>query len=510
LLAGLDARIAAVGAEIKAAEYDGDLHLRLTKCLPLLKQIEDAAAREAKLTAEIEKQRHDVEKLRAEVDAAKVLSEKTRIAVAAKHDEYEAARHTNAAVLLRQGLAKGDACPVCGQHVGALPEGKHLALDKIKAAHDKAKSDEAAAATKLATAEKRFVGEERDLQALHKQSVDLQDRRAAIIADLAKVSDEPGLTAATVEKRIATLEKAKTQRATLEVKQQALADERRAEEKRIGEARTGVARLQAEAKTHETEAARAAKDAADTTAALREAAERMAWDDVAAALDTGRDVAQLLHGKRAAAQSEETRVNQEIGAAGKQIEQIAADIEKAKALREQEKTCREEASLARDLASLLRTDSFPTFLRQRAMTVLARAGSKQLREISGGRYDLIADGQDFAVEDLWSASTPRPVRTLSGGETFLASLALALALAEHLPSLAGSGHQAALESLFIDEGFSHLDAETLDIVANALEVLGQDRNRLIGVVTHVPALAERMPARITVHKSQAGSTVTVE
>jgi exonuclease SbcC len=133
-----------------------------------------------------------------------------------------------------------------------------------------------------------------------------------------------------------------------------------------------------------------------------------------------------------------------------------------------------------------------------------------LREVSGGRYDLIADGQDFAVEDLWNASTPRPVRTLSGGETFLASLALALALAEHLPSLAGSGHQAALESLFIDEGFSHLDAETLDIVASALEVLGQDRQRLIGVITHVPALAERMPARITVHKSQAGSTVTVE
>jgi exonuclease SbcC len=510
LLAGLDARIAAVTTEIKAAEYDGDLHLRLAKCLPLLKQMEDAGAREAKLTTNIQKKARDLQKLRADADAARQHSEKATQAVAARRDEFEAARHTNAAVLLRQGLAKGAPCPVCGQQVGPLPEGKQVAYDKIRTALEKAQADEKTANERAAAAQTRLAVEEREATSLEEQLTGLAESRARLATELAASIDEIGLTAATVEKRIAALETAKTQRATLEAKRQALADERRAEEKRIAEARTGVAQLQAEAKTHETEAARAAKDAADSTMALREAAEQMAWDDITTALEAGQDVAQLLRGRLTSAQSEETRVNQEIGAAGKQIEQITADIEKAKALREQEKTCREEASLGRDLASLLRTDSFPTFLRQRAMTVLARAGSAQLRDISGGRYDLIADGQDFAVEDLWNAGTPRPVRTLSGGETFLASLALALALAEHLPSLAGSGHQAALESLFIDEGFSHLDAETLDTVANALEVLGQDRNRLIGVVTHVPALAERMPARITVHKSQAGSTVTVE
>jgi exonuclease SbcC len=120
------------------------------------------------------------------------------------------------------------------------------------------------------------------------------------------------------------------------------------------------------------------------------------------------------------------------------------------------------------------------------------------------------DGQDFLIVDRWNGGDTRSVKTLSGGETFLASLALALALAEQLPSLSGHAAGGALESLFIDEGFSHLDAETLDVVASALEVLGEDRRRLIGVITHVPALAERMPARITVHKSQTGSTVTVE
>ena len=137
------------------------------------------------------------------------------------------------------------------------------------------------------------------------------------------------------------------------------------------------------------------------------------------------------------------------------------------------------------------------------------AGSRRLEEISGGRYDLCVDGQDFEIEDRWNGSEKRSVKTLSGGETFLASLALALALAEHLPG-SPQRPRRRWRACSSTKGFAHLDNETLDIVAGALEVLGADRRRLIGVVTHVQALAERMPARIVVHKSQAGSTVTVE
>jgi exonuclease SbcC len=510
MLAGLDARIAAFGNEIKATEYDGDLHLRLTKCLPLLKQAEDGAKRATKMTADIETKGAELHKLRANVEAAKQKLKAARADTSARQDEYEAARHTNATALLRQNLKKGDPCPVCGQAAPELPKVQALALDKLKGAHDKAKAAETVASERVAAAEKDAAVEDSDAASLRMQLGELRVRLGSLTRELAGVIDEPDLQAAAVEKRIAALEKAKTQRSSLEDKQRALVAERQSEEKRIAGARSDVLRVDIEAKTHESEAARAGADALAATTALRDAALAMSWDDVLTALDAGRDVAAALKKRATDVQSEEREVNQQIGAASEQIKQIAADIEKAKALREQEKTSREEATIARDLASLLRADRFPAFLRERAMKVLATAGSEQLRQISGGRYDLIADGQDFAVEDLWNASTPRPVRTLSGGETFLASLALALALAEHLPALAGSGRQSALESLFIDEGFSHLDAETLDVVASALEVLGQDRNRLIGVVTHVPALAERMPARITVHKSQAGSTVTVD
>jgi exonuclease SbcC len=95
-------------------------------------------------------------------------------------------------------------------------------------------------------------------------------------------------------------------------------------------------------------------------------------------------------------------------------------------------------------------------------------------------------------------------RTLSGGETFLASLALALALAEQV---ARTGQGAAhLESLFLDEGFGTLDADTLDVVAAAMEDLGAG-GRMVGLVSHVPELAERVPVRFDVRRGPRGSTV---
>ena len=101
--------------------------------------------------------------------------------------------------------------------------------------------------------------------------------------------------------------------------------------------------------------------------------------------------------------------------------------------------------------------------------------------------------------DLWAEATPRQVRTLSGGESFLASLALALALSEELS-------RGKLEALFLDEGFGTLDPEALELVAGILESL-PTRGRLVGVVTHVEPLAERFPARLRVRKHPWGSRV---
>ena len=99
----------------------------------------------------------------------------------------------------------------------------------------------------------------------------------------------------------------------------------------------------------------------------------------------------------------------------------------------------------------------------------------------------------------------RSARTLSGGETFLASLALALALADATAELAPEG-APQMESIFLDEGFGTLDPDTLETVAAAIEELGAS-GRLVGIVTHIRELADRMPVRLEVTKTGGSATV---
>ncbi len=160
------------------------------------------------------------------------------------------------------------------------------------------------------------------------------------------------------------------------------------------------------------------------------------------------------------------------------------------------------ASRFRALATELRADRLVAFLQAEALQVLATAGSERLAGLSDGRYRLVCREDEFSVVDTWNGEDERSARTLSGGETFLASLALALALSEQVRSLSVT-ERARLDSLFLDEGFGTLDAESLRIVVEAIEQLGGD-GRLVGVITHVRDLAERFP-RIEVHKSPRGS-----
>ena len=112
---------------------------------------------------------------------------------------------------------------------------------------------------------------------------------------------------------------------------------------------------------------------------------------------------------------------------------------------------------------MLGAAKFQQFLQYEALQTLARDGSKRLEQLSSGRYKLQIDdkGAEFEVIDQWNADQARSVKTLSGGETFLASLALSLALAESLPGLAAS-RRVVLDSIFLDEGFGSLDPDALD------------------------------------------------
>lgn len=168
---------------------------------------------------------------------------------------------------------------------------------------------------------------------------------------------------------------------------------------------------------------------------------------------------------------------------------------------EQERT----AQLARSLAGHLRANNFERWLLVEALDLLVDGASRILRELSSGQYELVHDAGEFFVVDHHDAGLRRGVRTLSGGETFQASLALALALSEQLAGMSTSA--ASLESIVLDEGFGSLDAATLDTVAATLEGLAARGDRMVGLVTHVPALAERVPVRFEVRKDARSARV---
>jgi len=165
--------------------------------------------------------------------------------------------------------------------------------------------------------------------------------------------------------------------------------------------------------------------------------------------------------------------------------------------------CREDEQVATKLGQLLRATSFERWLCSEALDSLVAEASQTLMKLSGGQYQLDRDERnELVVIDYDDAGARRPVHTLSGGETFQASLALALALSRQVVGL--SAGLRDLNSMFLDEGFGTLDEDTLETVATTLEQLAADSDRMVGVITHVHALADRVPVRFVV--SRAGST----
>jgi exonuclease SbcC len=153
-----------------------------------------------------------------------------------------------------------------------------------------------------------------------------------------------------------------------------------------------------------------------------------------------------------------------------------------------------------------------TYVLAARLEQVAAAAGVRLQRMSGGRYTLVhsdargggrtKSGLGLMVVDAWTG-TERDTATLSGGETFFASLALALGLADVVTDEAGG---MRLDTLFIDEGFGSLDEQTLDEVLDVLDGL-RERDRAVGIVSHVADLRDRIPAQLHVTKGRDGSAV---
>jgi exonuclease SbcC len=203
---------------------------------------------------------------------------------------------------------------------------------------------------------------------------------------------------------------------------------------------------------------------------------------------------------------QEREAGRMLGAIGERLETAQRERVEAERLRSESAASAQRADVAGELEQELHRNRFVAYVQREAMQILAVEAGERMEQLSRGRYRMRADGDEFVVVDRFNGDEQRSVKTLSGGETFLASLALALALAERLPQLAGHGGALSLESLFLDEGFGTLDADALDVAIEALELLASG-DRMIGVISHVPLIAERLPDRIEVVKAGATSTV---
>ena len=190
------------------------------------------------------------------------------------------------------------------------------------------------------------------------------------------------------------------------------------------------------------------------------------------------------------------------------LETIVRGLEEVSQKRTQIKELKSRVDLYHELGVALKADQFIRFIVEQALRRLAEYGTHHLNKLSSGRYSFGSETDDFLVLDHWNADESRSVNTLSGGESFLASLSLALALGDALVELSTNSGALSLESLFLDEGFSTLDLETLDVVVQGIEALAGGE-RLVGVISHVPELAERFPVQIQVKKAIGGSTVVV-
>jgi exonuclease SbcC len=437
-------------------------------------------------------------------------------------DDRAHTERSHAAAALAHDLRVGEDCPVCLQPVASLP-------------HHPALADLAQARKAVDTADQHL----RQVRAAHQEAVTATTRAGSAVAgtqeQLGKVSatvaDAPGETdvAAAIDAIIKADEalalaqkEARARRAALaaaEKTRQSLAEEERHARAELSGARDSLVRLGAPAIDDSDLAAawetltswaqaqhaqhgqqQSALDAAASTLAQQVASHERALTALLGEHGIG-DVTDPAQATAAVATHRERAQNQ--------LTAVREDRKKAARLDEQIRAHREEEQVAAMLGNLLKANTFERWLCSAALDSLVAEASTTLMELSAGQYQLDRnDRNDLVVIDYQDAGARRPVHTLSGGETFQASLALALALSRQVIGL--SAGMRDLNSMFLDEGFGTLDEDTLETVGTTLERLATDSDRMIGIITHVSALADRVPVRFVVARTATTSTLRKE
>ncbi|RMH58300.1 MAG: SMC family ATPase [Deinococcus-Thermus bacterium] len=537
--------------------FDEDRMQFLREAEGLFKQKEQAQDRLAQAERRLEQARRELEEAQKKREALQKEIETLKQQGQEKREAHQKAEAWLEAERVRQGLAQyhphlrpGEPCPLCGQTVDRLPprpEGGEL--ERLEREVKSLKDELDRLRERYATQRGHLKGLEEALPNLQKQLEEAQGSRASAEDELrsleARLWGLASLEAVQEEQqqRLASLAE-ELHRATQGKKAEDL--ERRLKdelkhlstlEKQVMQAEEELRHLQNEERGASARVETQAKQLEQQRAVVQALLEAAGFESPAALEQAWMEEEELVAQERRleAHRQEGLEVSTRLrpleeelaGQSPVTLEQVRAQEQKLQglemALREAQRTLgakeaqledlrerlkrRQEAlkekaeldqktDLWEKLAKDLRADRFPDYLLERYQRGLVRRASELIQALSQNRYTLELARGEYQVLDRWTEAQ-RPVRTLSGGESFMASLSLALSLSEHLS-------QGRIGALFLDEGFGTLDAESLEQVAGILETL-PTQGRLVGIVTHVETLAERLPARLRVEKSPKGS-----
>lgn len=436
----------------------------------------------------------------------------------------QSGRHLDMATTLRSGLLPNDVCPVCEQIVDEVPEApgeSHLdELELVVSTARQTKADVDKAYTQVLTTLERLRGQ---VGSAVEKATAAVDQIAGAEDDAIRVRGDLEETTIRLEKILGPGDPGEHLKVRREAFESLLAAREEAQ-RRVDQVRG----LHDQSIRDEQESAKALQDLGMTLADLAARLEvtldigddaaslgsaldhlRDTWATVTAGLGSDQKEAQkslLKLGEERSQLLGDLGVTGDVAAAVAVVADRILRLEKAldadtEAIEAAEDFEGERTALKQRVEMFERinvdlTDSrFIRFLLDDERARLAELGSEHFQRLSAGRYRF-ADDQ-FAIVDLTAADSTRRADSLSGGETFLASLGLALALAE---MVAGTGGR--LDSFFLDEGFGTLDPEHLDLAMEGVEMLISDQaSRLVVIVSHVPELRERIEDLIELERN---------
>ena len=448
---------------------------------------------------------------------------------------FDEALHGDMAAELRSGLQKGRKCPVCAQPVAVLPpRGARAAkaaaaersLDRARATEEKRRAAAERARAALAAMRERVAG---GREALEGAGRDAEQASTA----LAAAERALGRTEKTLTGLLGPgdpVEELSTRRKTVAAAREALADAetaargavaaRDAAGERAGRLRDELAGFAVRlsgvwGRLGESRQVERSPDA--LREAYRAVGTRLlsAHEEAAAARETAigaeTEAANALEALWTEAgvapergfAAAQTEAATDHGIAKEKVEGLRRTLADGRGLAAKVKKVERRRDLAERLSEDLKPSAFLRFLLEEERAELASLGSEHFQDLTGGSYRFSEDG-GFAVLDMNAGGTERRADSLSGGETFLASLALALALAEMVSR--GGGR---MDAFFLDEGFGSLDADHLDRAMEGIErLVAESEHRLVVVVSHVPAMRDAIEDLVVLDKDPgAGDTV---